>query len=222
MWKRRLYLFILLAILAASVDWEPSPVESAAPIQIFLPYIRNTIPVVISESKCAYSKYGTPLVLGNVMNVGDRTVYDVMIQADFYDYNGQVITGTGYTVFTPTLSMQRNPFVAGPGVVVDEIKDCTARILSWTTESTAEFLPLTVIYSDTQSSSGVFVLFWNDQPVPLKNARAYVWSLDQRYPFDGTARLSSPILPGETISYTQSFIWGIPPFYVLGMGSVDP
>ena len=223
MWNRRSSIFILLAILATSLQWEPAPVKSAAPLQIFLPYIRNTIPVVISESKCVYSKYGTPLVRGNVMNIGDRTVYDVKIQTNFYDYTGKlVISGTGHTVFTPTVSMQRNPFEVGPGVtVVDNLTNCTARIISWTKESSAEFLPLTVVYSDTRSSSGVFVLFRNDQPVPLKNVITYAWSFAQYSPFSGTGPLSSPIAPGETITYTE-YIDGIPPIYVLGMGAVDP
>jgi hypothetical protein len=220
MWKRRLSIFIMLAILAASIQQEPVPAKSAAPVQIFLPYIRNTIPVVISESRCAYSKYGTPLVRGNVMNIGDRTVYDVTIQAEFTDYNGRVVSGTGQTVFTPTVSMQRNPFEVGPGMIVDEIKDCTARIISWTKESSAEFFPLTVVYSDAQSSP-VIVLFRNDQPVPLKDAVTYAWSLGQYYPFYASP-LMDPIAPGETITYTTYIEWGRPPIYMLGMGSADP
>lgn len=223
MWKRRLSIFILLVILVANLQWEPAPVKSAAPIQIFLPNIRNTIPVVISESNCQTLKDGSHEVWGNVMNISDQTVYDVTIQADFYDYNGQVITSTGHTVFTPTVSMQRNPFETGPGVFVQDLIDCTAKIVSWTRESSTEFLPLTAVYTDTQISNTVSVLFRNDNQVPLKNVRAFVWSLDQYYPFIGTAPLSNPVAPGETITYTQGINLVRPsPIYVLGMGSVDP
>jgi hypothetical protein len=222
MWKRRLSIFILLAILAASLDWEPTPVKSAAPVQIFMPYIRNTFPVVVSESRCMGQKnsFDWAIVRGNVMNISDRPVYNVTIQADFYDSTGQVISSTGHTVFTPTLSMQRNPFEIGGGIKFDNVADCTAKILSWSWESSAEFLPLTVVSADTNSSP-VFVLFRNDNPVPLKNVIAYAWSLDQYYSF-GTGSLKDPIAPGETITYTNYIMYGFPPIYVLGMGSVDP
>jgi hypothetical protein len=220
MWKRRLSIFILLAILAASLDWEPTPVKSAAPVQIFLPYIRNTIPVVISESKCTRTKFGTPAVRGNVMNIGDRTVYDVTIQADFFDYNGQlVISSTAPTAFTPTVSMQRNPFEVDTFMSGDPVADCKAKIVSWSKESSVDFLPLTVVYSDPQSSSGI--VFRNDNSVPLKDVIVYAWSLDQYYSFS-TSPLKDPIAPGETITYTKQIEFGIPPIYVLGMGAVDP
>jgi hypothetical protein len=213
---------ILLAILAISIQWEPAPVKSAAPVQIFLPYIRNTIPVVISESKCIGTRYGGPAVRGNVMSISDRTVYNISIQADFTDYDGQVISSTGQTVFTPTVSMQRNPFAIGAGIIVDNLKDCTAKIVSWTRESSAEFLPLTVVSTDTNTPNEVIVSLRNDNSVPLKKIRAYAWSLDQYYSFLAPPPLNNPIAPGETITYTQHIYMSLPPVYMLGMGSADP
>jgi len=223
MWKRRLSIFILVVILVASLNWEPTPVKSAAPVQIFMPYIRNTFPVVVSESRCMGQKnsFDWAIVRGNVMNISDRPVYNVTIQADFYDSTGQVISSTGHTVFTPTLSMQRNPFEIGGGFKFDNVADCTAKILSWTRESSAEFLPLTVVYTDTHIPTTVSALFRNDNQVPLKNVIAYAWSLNQYYSFDTPPR-KDLIAPGETITYTEYFPYGDPPFYVLGMGSVDP
>jgi hypothetical protein len=147
MWKRRLSIFILLAILAASLQWEPAPVKSAAPVQIFLPYIRNTIPIIVSESKLFRTITGYGIVRGNVMNTGVQPVYDVTVQADFFDYFGRfVISDTERTVFTPTLSMQRNPFEVGSIPVESSvIGGYTTRIISWTKESPSEFLPLTVV-----------------------------------------------------------------------------
>jgi hypothetical protein len=225
MWKRRLSIFLSLAILAVSIQWEPTPVKSAAPVQIFLPYIRNTVPVVISESKCTRTKYWGPAVRGNVLNTSDRPVYDVTILADFYDYDGQwVISNTWQTAFTPTVSMQRNPFEVDSLILGLTVADCKARIISWSWESPAEFLPLTVVYSDTTDSpEGAYaeVLFRNDNSVSLKNVITYAWSLDQYYSFY-TPSLQDPIAPGETITYTKGIMDGHLPVYVLGMGSVDP
>jgi hypothetical protein len=215
MWKRRLSIFILLAILAARIPSKPAPVKSAAPVQIFLPYIHNTVPVVISESTCIRQKYSGSLIgRGNVMNISDQPVYNVKIQGNFIDSNGQVITTTAYTAFTPTLSMQRNPF---------EIGSCgPIKIVSWTWESSAEFLPLTIVSTDISPSySSVSVLFRNDNSVPLKNVIGISWSLNQ-LGFPGDSHLKDTIEPGETISDTRYFELGQPPFYVLGMGSVDP
>jgi hypothetical protein len=226
MWNRRSSIFILLAILAASIQQEPVPVKSAAPTQIFMPYIRNTIPIVVSETKLLRSRLGYAEVRGNVMNTGLQPVYDVTVQVDFFDYFGRfVISNTARTVFTPTLSLQRNPFDVGsfpeeaPGIA-----GYTTRIISWTRESPSEFLPLTVVSSDTINiSDGVSVkaLFRNDNPVPLKNVWIYAWSLGQYFPFDGRSQNKS-IAPGETITYTHGIMWGEQPVFMLGIGSVDP
>jgi hypothetical protein len=208
----------MLAILAASLNWEPAPVKSAAPVQIFLPYIHHTVPVVISELKCFHQKYVGLIARGNVLNFGDATVYNVKIQADFTDYTGKVISSTERTVFTPTVSMQRNPFEIG--TFDNTVYDCKAKIVSFTWESTAEYLPLTIVSADTNSSP-VSVLFRNDNPVPLKNVIVYAWSLEQYFSF-GSSPLKDPIAPGETITYTNYITYGSPPIYVLGMGAVDP
>jgi len=187
----------------------------------------HTIPIVISESKLLSTITDYGIVRGNVMNTGIQPVYDVTVQADFFDNSGRfVISSTGHTVFTPTLSMQRNPFEVGSMPVKFEyIGGYTTRIISWTKGSSSEFLPLTVVYSNTTGSSGydlsVVALFRNDNPVVLKNVVLYAWSLDQYFPF-GTSRLKDPIAPGETISYTKDIFYGSLPIYIFGRGSVDP
>jgi hypothetical protein len=224
MWKRRLSIFLLLAILVASVNWEPASVKSAAPIQVFLPYVRNTGPVVISESECIYDKGGMAGVVGNVMNISNRTVYDVKIQVDIFYDNGQVISGTGHTVFTPTVSLQRNPFYIGPREgIYNNMSDCKSKILSWTRESKSDFLPLTIDYSATDIPGTVSVSFRNDNPVPLKNVILYTWFLHQYLPIDGYPRTEiESVAPGETISNTGYLLSNYVPNYVLGMGSADP
>lgn len=223
MWQRKLSGFLLLAILTASIQWEPAPAKSTASIQTFLPYIRNTGPVVISESECLWQKNGVPYVRGNVMNSSDQTVYDVKIQVDFFYDNGQVITNTGYTVFTPTVSLQRNPFQIGPRGAIYSMNDCKSKIVSWTRESKSDFLPLTIDYSATDIPGTVSVSFRNDNPVPLKNVILYTWFLHQYLPIDGYPRTEiESVAPGETVSNTGYLLSNYVPNYVLGMGSADP
>jgi len=158
------------------------------------------------------------------MNIGVQPIYNVAVQVDFFDKAGQwVISSTWGTAFTPTVSMQRNPFEVDSGGGYS-IGSYTTKIISWTREGPAEFLPLTVVYSDTTRYIDMLyvdAVFRNDNPVPLKNVIAYAWSLNQYLSYDASP-LSNPIAPGETITYTQGIDYGMPPVYILGMGSADP
>lgn len=201
---------IILIFLLLSFNL-PSPTLSrgatsscAASACVFLPSVQNTGVVYVVE-KDHYAFYG---VLDNIWGevTASRPALNVVIEARVYDKATHELVGSGSAspILTATLPGQANPFYLSTGVQLNDHPNIydTLTITSWTPMTETEYLPVTVVYTQTTYDGyggAVFARVRNDTGKTLSHVRGVAFHFENQDVIDYEPLLA----PGEAI--TMSF-----------------
>jgi hypothetical protein len=151
-------------------------------------------------------------VLGELVNVGTKPVYNVKVRIRVETFTGDFTTFiTGTTALTATLPGQTNTFAAGIYVSGSGniLTPTNAMVVAYDETVPQTYKNATVV--STQSSATPFGVYEfltisgtvrNDTGSPLNSLSIYAWTLDSDPPTYGFETSQPTLLPGETITFS--------------------
>ena len=172
-----------------------------------LPFVSRTKPVAIVEAHSISLRGGSYGVVGTVRNFnGDAPVYDVVIEASFYEGGGgRLDTNTTRTVLTATLPSQSNPFTILSTAQIGLVYRYTVNIQSYSLTNTQTIVTQTLSFAPKLNSSGSIGTVENPTPFNVRDVRVTLWtplfssscnSVVEIYDLPGV------LMPGHTITFT--------------------
>lgn len=216
----------LVALLSLSL---PCPAATAPPAvwgpqhYVYLPILRTPTFITVLFAYPSFPKSGyNGWLIGTVQNMSDRPVYDVSLEAHFYDAAGtQVLISTGPLVLPATFAGEMNSFNLRAPDTWEESYTYEVRVTHLSLSSPVEYRPLTVV-SQASSVWEVTGEIRNDQRVPVSAIQVLVALVDSH--LSSLAQINATTLaPGETTSYRAQFylLWQTA-FVVQAQGVVTP
>ena len=174
---------------------------------LHLPFVSRAKPVEIGEvhNSGGYvdGSYG---LVGTVRNLnGDAPVYDVVIEASFYDLGGgKRETSTTRTALTATLPSQANPFTIRSTVYGGIIFGYKVNIQSYSLTNTQTIVPQTLTFVPKPNSSGSIGTVQNTTPFKVRDVRVTLWGLFVSSICANVEIYDLPgaLMPGQTVTFT--------------------
>jgi hypothetical protein len=158
--------------------------------------------IVYVVEKGYYAFYGVFVnIWGEV--TASRPALDVVIEARVYDKATHELVGSGSAspILTATLPGQANPFYLDTGLYSNDHPNTydIVTIASWTPMTETEYLPVTVVYTQTTYDGyggAVFARVRNDTGKTLSHVRGVAFSLESQ----NVINYGQPLAPGEAIT----------------------
>lgn len=176
--------------------------------QVFMPFIGNSIPLIVVHKHNFCSKTTSFFVRGDITSLVDLAFYDVILEAKAYDGEGQLLgTLLGHPIITATLTGQLNPFEIGFNANCADVVDSEVEVISWSRDSPLVYWPATLVYTSTVVSFGngtwVTAEFRNDAGLPMQDVTGLAWSVHEKFSLGPLRHIADSLAPGETVTYIE-------------------
>ena len=211
MYKIKKIVFALLILMLAFTHSLPG-VGSASPCTaaacVYMPVVRGagSVDQAVSFTIAEKGHYSVQGLFSNVWGsvTASSPAINVVVESRFYDKETHelVNVASASPLLTATLPGQLNPFKIENGIDTLDHPDTydTVNVVSWQPMSGAEYLPVTVVYSQTNIYGLITAELLNDTGKTLSHVRGLAWSQEVFSYLDPDG---PTMAPGETI--TMSF-----------------
>jgi hypothetical protein len=205
------FLLLLVVLGLASPLWFPEATraQGSCPAArcLYLPAMAHPLPVTIRSSRVAEqgSKGGGSftLVSGTLLNLGPQAVYEIEVQAEFYDASGGLLhSATTLALLPATAPNESNYFTLIYPQSLPAFDHYRLTVRGWHDVSAVDYRPATLVSQEIRNPPDGYSYFLvtvrNDQPAALDNV-VVLYETDSGY---ATLQVGT-LAVGETKTFTS-------------------